>query len=315
MGSLNGFQLSLQPIGKAGQDSKNEKIRIFYQKRMKRARRFKFLCAFSTAIVIALLFLLISGVVFLGASRVSSSFIFSFPSRFPDQAGLWSAFVGSFYLLIISLGFALPVGVAAAIYLEELTAKGKFYNFVELNVANLAGVPSIIFGILGLAVFVRFLDLGRSVLAGGLTLAVLVLPIIIIASREAIHVVPASLRHAAFALGATRWQAAWHHVLPAAWPGILTGSILALSRAIGESAPLLILGALSFVAFVPENLMDDFTALPIQIFNWASRPDPAFHELAAAGIIVLLGLLLTTNAIAIFLRQFIQSRSKVRLLS
>ncbi len=293
----------------------DEKAELFYRKRIKSAKIFKFVCQLSALTVLVLLALLLFGLFKMGYSRLSWDFILTYPSRLPEKAGLWSALVGSFWLLGISVGFALPVGVAAAVYLEELMPRGRFFNFVGLNVANLAGVPSIIYGVLGLAVFARFFDFGRSVLSGGLTLGVLVLPIIIIASRESIRVVPASLRHAAYALGASRWQTAWHHVLPAAWPGILTGSILAISRAIGESAPLLILGALTFIAFVPETVFDDFTALPIQIFNWASRPDPAFHELAAAGILVLVGLLLTANAFAILMRQYYQSRSKVRLLS
>ena len=192
---------------------------------------------------------------------------------------------------------------ATALYLEELSRKGKFAKLIEINISNLAGVPSIVYGIIGLAIFVRGLGLERSLLSGALTMSLLILPVIIIASREAIKTVPMSIRQAAFALGATRWRTAWAHVLPASFPGILTGVILALSRAIGETAPLIMIGALTYVAFLPEGPMDSFTALPIQIFNWVSRPQQEFHELAAGGIIVLLIVLLTMNATAIFIRQ------------
>jgi phosphate transport system permease protein len=194
------------------------------------------------------------------------------------------------------------VGVAAAIYLEEYAPKGRLSRFIEVNIANLAGVPSIVYGILGLAIFVRWMAMGRSVLAGSLTMSLLILPIIIIASREAIRAVPGSIRLAAFAVGATRWQTVRDHVLPGALPGILTGVILALSRAIGESAPMIMIGALAYVAFTPKGPMDAFMPLPIQIFNWAARPQQEFHQLAAAGIVVLLGVLLLMNATAVFIR-------------
>jgi phosphate transport system permease protein len=190
----------------------------------------------------------------------------------------------------------------AAIYLEEYAPKNRFTAFIEVNIANLAGVPSIVYGILGLAVFVRFMGLERSVLAGAMTMSLLVMPVIIIAAKEAIRAVPSSLRQAAFAVGATRWQVVRHHVLPSAIPGILTGVILALSRAIGETAPLIMIGALTYVAFVPEGPLDEFTALPIQIFNWTARPQETFHELAAGGIIVLLAILLLMNATAVYIR-------------
>jgi phosphate transport system permease protein len=195
------------------------------------------------------------------------------------------------------------VGVAAAIYLEEFGGRGKLSAFIDINIANLAGVPSIVYGILGLAIFVRWFSLQRSVLAGALTMSLLILPVIIMSSREAIRAVPHSIRQAALALGATPWQTVRHHVLPAALPGILTGLILALSRAIGETAPLIMIGALTYVAFVPSGPMDAFTALPIQIFNWASRPQAEFHQLAAAGIVVLLAVLLIMNAAAIIIRH------------
>ena len=199
---------------------------------------------------------------------------------------------------------SVPFGVATALYLEEYGNKNKINRLIEINISNLAGVPSIVYGILGLAIFVRFFNLDRSVIAGSFTMSLLILPVIIIASREAIRAVPNSIRLGAYALGATKLQTIIHHVLPIATPGILTGIILAMSRAIGETAPLIMIGALTYVAFVPETFMDPFTTLPIQIFNWASRPQTEFHEVAAAGIIVLLTVLLLMNALAILLRNY-----------
>jgi len=238
-----------------------------------------------------------------GIRWLDLQFLTEFPSRFPEQAGIKSALWGTVWLITLTAGISIPVGVAAAIYLEEFSPKNRLSQFIEVNIGNLAGVPSIVYGILGLVLFVRFLALGRSVLAGSLTMTLLILPVIIIAAREALRAVPDSIRHAAFALGATRWQAVRAQVLPVALPGILTGVILALSRAIGETAPLVMIGALTYVAFVPEGPMDAFTALPIQIFNWASRPQANFHQLAAAGIIVLLVTLLLMNATAVWIRQ------------
>src|SRR5690606_16342807 len=233
-----------------------------------------------------------------------------FPSRFPERAGIKSAVVGSLWLILLVAFIAIPVGVSTALCLEEFARKGRLLKILDLNIANLAGVPSIVYGILGLAIFVRFFALGRSLLAAALTMSLLILPVIIIASREAISAVPRGIREAALSLGATRWQTTWHHVLPAALPGISTGIILALSRAIGETAPLVMIGALTFVAFLPAGPMDGFTALPIQIYNWASRPQPAFHELAAAAIIVLLALLLLLNTAAIWLRYRSERRDQ-----
>jgi phosphate transport system permease protein len=271
--------------------------------RRRSATAFKWLCAALTGMGVVLLAVLLYQVARQGFAWLDWQFLTSFPSRFPVKAGIKSALVGTLWLIGLTACFSIPVGVAAAIYLEEYGGRGRLSRFIEVNIANLAGVPSIVYGILGLAVFVRGLMLGRSLLAGSLTMSLLILPVIIIASREAIRAVPVSIRHAAFALGATRWQTVRHHVLPAALPGILTGVILALSRAIGETAPLIMTGALTYVAFVPEGILDDFTALPIQIFNWAARPQPEFHELAAAGIIVLLAVLLLMNATAVWIRQ------------
>jgi len=269
----------------------------------------------STLVGIVVLVVLLADVFADGLPRFTWRFLTSFPSRKPDEAGILAALVGSVWMLVLTGLFAFPIGVGAAIYLEEYAPRGRLTDLIQTNVANLAGVPSIIYGLLGLEIFVRFMfpiTGGRSVLSGALTMSLLVLPIIIIASQEAIRAVPASLRQAAFALGATRWQTVWHHVLPVAFPGILTGTILALSRAIGETAPLITIGALTYIAFLPEwslrGLQTPFTVMPIQIFNWVSRPQKGFAELAAAGIILLLIVLLTMNAVAILLRIKFQKR-------
>lgn len=235
-------------------------------------------------------------------------FLTSFDSRFPDRAGAKAAIYGTAYMMFFTIVVALPLGVMSAIYLEEYAREGKLKSFIQVNIANLAAVPSIIYGLLGLQVFVRWMDLGRSVLAGSLTMALLILPIIVVATQEALRAVPPSIRDASYGVGATRWETIRHHVLPYALPGILTGNILAASRAIGESAPLITIGALTFVPFTPENPLDRFTVLPIQIFNWVSRPQEDFQGVAAAGIIVLLVVLLLMNSVAIFLRQKLQRR-------
>ena len=235
-------------------------------------------------------------------------FLTSFPSRRPEKAGILSALAGSIWLVGITAIISFPVGVAAAIYLEEYAPQNWVTSLIQTNLANLAGVPSIVYGLLGLAVFVRALGLGRSLLAGALTMGLLILPTIIIAAREAIRAVPPSLRHASLALGGTRWQTVRGVVLPLAFPGILTGTILALSRAIGETAPLITIGALTYIAFLPDGPMSPFTVLPIQIFNWTSRPQEEFRHLAAAGIVVLLIVLLSANAVAILLRDRLQKR-------
>ncbi len=241
-----------------------------------------------------------------GAAKLSLEFLASFPSRFAAKAGIKSAIYGSVYVAVFTFLFAVPVGVAAAIYLEEFAADTRLRRVIDINIANLAGVPSIVYGMLGLAVFVRLAGFGRSIIAGALTMAVLILPIIIVASREALKAVPNSIRLAAYGLGATRWQTIRAHVLPAAMPGVMTGIILSMSRAAGETAPLLMIGALSYVAFVPDGPMDGFTVLPIQIYNWVSRPQDEFHQIAAAGILVLLAVLLATNALAIIIRYRFQ---------
>lgn len=268
-----------------------------------KGRLFRAACFASTVAALIMLAVLVWDAFKDGLPWLDWQFLNSFPSRFPEKAGIKSALWGSVWLMVLTALFAIPLGVGAAIYLEEYARKSRLTTIIETNISNLAGVPSIVYGLLGLALFVRALQLERSVLSGALTMALLVLPIIIVASQEAILAVPNSIREASYALGATKWQTVRHHVLTNALPGILTGTILALSRAIGEAAPLIMIGALTFVAFVPESPLDPFTVLPIQIFNWVSRPQEAFHYLAAAGIIVLLVFLLTMNAAAIYIRN------------
>jgi phosphate transport system permease protein len=269
---------------------------------------FHALCLMAIIVGLAMLGALLYNVLSQGLGMLDWDFITSFSSRFPERAGIQVALLGSIYVVAIAGSLAFTLGVGAAIYLEEYATRSRFAAIVQTNIANLAGVPSIVYGILGLEIFVRSLGLGKSVIAGGLTLALLVLPIVIIAAEEAIRAVPSSIREGGYALGATRWQAIWHLVLPQAFPGILTGVILAVSRAIGETAPLIVMGALTFVPFSPDGLFSRFTVLPIQIFNWVSRPQEEFHGTAAAGIIVLLILLLSMNAVAIFLRNTFQKR-------
>jgi phosphate transport system permease protein len=271
---------------------------------------FKGVLLFSLLVGFATLVVLLIDVSSDGLGHLSWDFITSFPSSLPSRAGIQSPLVGSIYLMALVALITIPIGVGAALYLEEYADNTRWYNRgIELNIQNLAAVPSIVYGILGLAFLVRGpVGLGRVLLAGALTLSLLVLPIVIISCREAIRSVPPSIREGALALGATRWQMIWRQVLPASVPGIATGSILALSRAIGETAPLILIGAIVFVPFNPSGLMDQFTALPIQIFNWTSRPQAEFKLLAAAAIMVLVGLLLTMNALAIWVRNRYQRR-------
>ena len=262
------------------------------------------------AMVLALVSLaaLIYDILHDGVPRLSWEFVTSIPSRRAEDAGILTALVGSVYVIALSALIAIPVGIGAAVHLEEYGGRGRLSRIIEINIANLAGVPSIIYGLLGLGLFVRMMGMGPSVLAGACTLGLLVLPVVIISTREALRAVPKSLREASYALGATKWQTTWHQVLPAAFPGILTGLILAVSRAVGETAPLITIGALTYIPFVPSDIFSPFTVLPIQIFNWVSRPQAAFAENAAAGIVVLLGLLLMMNAVAIVLRDRFQKR-------
>ena len=268
------------------------------------------ICLLSTLSCIAALILLLWQVFSHGIDWLTWDFIRNLPSRFPAKAGIRSALAGSLWLLGLTAVISVPIGIGAAIYLEEYANKNRWRTLVQTNIANLAGVPSIVYGILGLGLFVRFMALERSILAGALTLSLVVLPIIILASQEALRAVPPSIRSASFALGATKWQTVWHQVLPASIPGIMTGVILAIARALGEAAPLLAIGAVAYVPFAPSRLSDEFTALPIQIFNWSARPQEDFHSVAAAGIIVLLGVLICLNAIAVFVRYRASKRSR-----
>src|SRR5690606_23263787 len=237
-------------------------------------------------------------------------FLTEYPSRFAERAGVYPALMGTIWIMFLTAAFTFPVGVGAAIYLEEFATPSKLTTIIRTNIANLAGVPSIVYGLLGLGIFVQVLGMGRSIAAGALTLSLLVLPIVIIASQEAIRAVPDSIRQGGLALGATRLQVVRAHVLPAAMPGILTGTILALSRAIGETAPLIVVGAVAFLNFTPDSLGSRFTVLPLTIFGWTSRPQEEFHAIAAAAIIVLLALLLTMNMAAILLRNYFQSKQR-----
>jgi len=283
----------------------------FHPARERRRRAgiiFRVACLASIGFSIAVLAILIVDVARDGWSWLSVDFLTRYPSRIPERAGIKSAILGSLWMMALTAGISFPLGVGAAIYLEEYAPRGWLTRLLQTNIANLAGVPSIVYGILGLAIFVRFLGFGRSVLAGAATLALLALPVVIIASQEALRAVPNSLREASYGVGATRWQTIRHQVLPVALPGILTGTILSLSRSIGETAPLIMIGALTFIAFAPTSPMDPFTVLPIQIFNWTAKPQAEFHDLAAAAIIVLLVVLLLMNAAAILLRNKYQKR-------
>ena len=257
----------------------------------------------STLVGLVALAALIATVVDPGLGELDVPFLRNFASRIPERAGIWPPLVGTVWLMGLVTLFSFPVGVGAAIYLEEFAPRNRLTAMIEANIANLAAVPSIIYGLLGLAVFYRAFEMGRSLITGALTLTLLVLPVIIISSREALRAVPRSHRLGAMALGATKLEALYKAVLPSAVPGIMTGTILGLSRAIGETAPLLVAGAAAFVAFTPDNLLDAYSALPVQIFDWVRRPQPEFQALAAAAILVLLAVLLSMNAIAILIRN------------
>lgn len=275
----------------------------YTRRRQLKAKAFGVLC-FSSLVIAGLLLVILLGSIWKdGAGRLSMQFLTSFPSSIAKNAGIKAGLMGTLWVIVLTALIAVPIGVAAAVFLEELNPRqNRFTRFIQLNIANLAGVPSIVYGLLGLAIFVRQLSLGRSVIAGALTMALLILPMIIIVSQEALKAVPRSFREGSLALGATRWQTIRRQVLPAAFPSILTGIILAVSRAIGETAPLIMIGAVTYLNFTPEKISDTFTVLPIQIFNWSSRPDKAFATNAAAAIIVLMVVLLLMNSIAIYLR-------------
>lgn len=265
---------------------------------------------FSTLLGLILLAIFLGDVFWEGFHRIDWDFITGLPSRKAEKAGIFTSIMGSVWILGLTTIISFPIGVAAGIYLEEYIKKGFFSRLLEVNITNLAGVPSIIYGLLGLQIFVRFMGLGTSVLAGSLTLSLLILPIIIVSTRESIKAVPNSIRDASFALGASKWQTIYFQVLPASFGGILTGVILAISRAVGEAAPLIVLGALAFVRFVPKSPMDAYSVMPIRIFDWISRPQHAFLANAAAAIIILLLITFLMNGIAMYLRNRWQNKMK-----
>lgn len=278
--------------------------------RKRKDAMFRYVCFAAVFVACAFLVLLLWSVAKDGIGRIDASFFESYGSRFPEKAGIKAAIWGSLWVIVVAILIAVPIGVAAAVYLEVFTSsRNRLASFIQLNIANLAGVPSIVYGLLGLAVFVRTFALGRSVLAGSLTLAILVLPMIIVVSQEAIKAVPRLYTEGSLALGATRWQTVFRQLLPAALPGIITGIILSVSRAMGETAPLITIGAVTVIRQVPEDLESKFTVLPIQIFDWSSRPQVGYHEAAAAAIIVLVAMLLLLNSAAIVIRA--RSQKKV----
>ncbi len=298
-------------------------------------RFFERFCMGAAGLSVVVLIVLLSAIGMQGLTYLNGDFLQGAPSRKPSQAGIWPAMIGTLWVCATCGFFAIPLGIGTAVLLEEFKPHQRWarrlQSFVQLNLTNLAGVPSIVYGILGLTAFVQFFGLsgasagdpvwtlgtpdhwyyvrlpfGRGVLAGGLTLMLVTLPVIIIATQEALRAVPDSLRHGALALGASPWQKVWKISLPSAIPGIMTGTILAMSRAIGEAAPILIIAGIVYITFTPEHLMDDFTAMPLQIYDWAGRPQEEFHKVAASGIIVLLAILLSFNAVAVFIRQKFQ---------
>ena len=284
-------------------------------------RIFYILGLLATLIGLAVLVSLLLDVFSDGLGRLGWQFLTSYPSRRPQEAGILSAWVGTVWIMVLTGLLAIPVGIMAAIHMEEYSKKNWLTNLIEINIANLAGVPSIIYGLLGLGLFVRVMQLDRSIIAGAATLAILVMPIVIMSAREALRAIPSSIREASYALGATKWQTIRHQVIPAAMPGIMTGIILAMSRAVGETAPLITIGALTYVAFLPtspisaefpffsiQGLFDPFTVLPIQIFNWVSRPQKGFFADAAAGIIVLLMITFAMNGLAVWIRHRYQKK-------
>lgn len=281
---------------------KRMKRRIIFNKVWRR------ILLFAIVIALASLGVLLIRIITQGFGYLNWDFITNFASRIPANAGIKAALVGSVYLMLVVAPVSIILGVCTALYLEEYAKKNKINDFIRMNIANLAGVPSIVFGLLGLTIFVRMFDLGKSILAAGFTMSLLVLPIIIVAAQEAIRAVPNEQREASFGMGATKWQTILRVVLPASIPGILTGSILALSRAIGETAPLVVIGIPVIIQFLPDSLMSTFTALPMQIFEWAKRPQEEFQRVAAAGILVLMMMLILMNSVAIYIRNKFQKR-------
>jgi phosphate transport system permease protein len=270
---------------------------------------FRYLGIFSTIVGVVFLITLLVDVFYSGMSRISWDFVTGSLSRHAELSGILPAIIGTLLIMLLTAVIAIPIGVGAGVYLEEYGKNNRFASFLEINIANLAGVPSIIYGILGLQLFSRWMNLGASFLAGALTLSLLILPIIIVATRSALKTVPLSIKEASYALGATKWQTIWNHILPSALGGILTGIILALSRAVGETAPLIVIGAKVFVS-VPNSVYDPYTVLPLQIFNWVSRPQEAFATNASAAIVILLLITFIMNFSAIYFRNKSQGRYK-----
>jgi phosphate transport system permease protein len=302
---------------------KTEQIRVLIGRHKLKDMAFETVGLVAMLVTLLVLTALFAQLVIDGAGRLSGDFFMNFPSRRAAQAGILSAWVGSVLVMLVTALSAVPVGVAAGVWLEEYAPKNRLSDIIEINVSNLAGVPSIIYGLLALGLLVYQLNLGESVLTAGLTLAMLILPIVIVSTREAIRAVPQSIREASYGLGASKWQTVAHHVLPYSSAGILTGVIIGLSRAIGETAPIITIGALTFIAFLPpapiaaeppflnfDWLTSPFTVMPIQMFNWISRPDPAFHVNAAAAGMVLVAMTLLMNACAIWLRYRARQRIK-----
>jgi phosphate transport system permease protein len=269
---------------------------------------FRALFFMATLFGLVVLAVLIYRVLTQGIGYLDLQFLQNVGSRFPEKAGIYAALIGSLWLMAVVVVVSFILAVGTAIYLEEYAKQNRVNNFIKVNISNLAGVPSVVFGLLGLTIFARMFALGQSVLAAGLTMSLLILPVIIVAAQEAVRAVPKELRDASYAMGATKWQTITRVVLPAAIPGILTGSILAFSRAIGETAPLVVLGVPTILLFTPASIMDTFTALPMQIYDWTRRPQAAFHDVASAGIIILLLLLLFMNSVAVFIRNKFQNR-------
>ena len=271
-------------------------------------RIFKFIFFLATMFALLALGILFYRIISQGFGYITPEFFNNFGSRFPEKAGIKAALVGSIWLMCVVAPVSLILGVGTAIYLEEYAKKNKWNDFIRMNISNLAGVPSVVFGLLGLTIFVRALALGNSILAAGFTMSLLILPVIIVASQEAIRAVPTEVREASYGMGATKWQTILKIVLPSAIPGILTGAILALSRAVGETAPLVVIGVPVIIHFLPNGVMSQFTALPMQIYDWAKRPQLDFQYVASAGILVLMMFLLIMNSIAIFIRNKFQKR-------
>ena len=300
-----------------------EQIRAVIAKGKFRDNLFKAVGVFCLAFALLVIVALIADMLIKGSERFTLDFFLNFASRRATQAGILSAWVGSLLVMLVTALAAVPLGVAAGLYLEEYAKRNWITNIIEINITNLAAVPSIVYGLLALGIFVYQFGFGQSILSAGLTLALLILPIIIVATREAIRAIPAMIREGSMAVGATRWQTCRYHIVPYAMPGILTGVIIGLARAIGETAPIITIGALTFIAFLPpvpftgeppaglfEWVMSPFTVMPIQIFNWTSRPDPAFEVNAAAAGFVLMAMVLSMNAVAIYLRYKMRKNIK-----